>query len=173
MKGNDLALSMMFITHIHAVKCAFELQSRWSHSQSWWCASFQHSFKCNYVITSFKSHSHVGDCLFPFQGPLYCPQVVNFSRSVKKFWCHSCQGFCKLNRYSSCLTIFLFWNQLSYFKDHVYSKSSLLKWNQRCPFFEKTFWKSSFFFFQRSNTRYSKYTVLWLSCILKTEIDML
>jgi len=24
-------------------------------------ASFQHSFKCNYVITSFKSHSHVGD----------------------------------------------------------------------------------------------------------------
>jgi hypothetical protein len=138
----------MFITHIHAVKCAFELQSRWSHSQSWWCASFQHSFKCNYVITSFKSHSHVGDCLFPFQGPLYCPQVVNFSRSVKKFWCHSCQGFCKLNRYSSCLTIFLFWNQLSYFKDHVYSKSSLLKWNQRCPFFEKTFWKSSFFFFK-------------------------
>jgi hypothetical protein len=24
-------------------------------------ASFQHSFKCNYVINSFKSHSHVGD----------------------------------------------------------------------------------------------------------------
>jgi hypothetical protein len=24
-------------------------------------ASFQHSFKCNYAITSFKSHSHVGD----------------------------------------------------------------------------------------------------------------
>jgi hypothetical protein len=24
-------------------------------------ASFQHSFKCDYVITLFKSHSHVGD----------------------------------------------------------------------------------------------------------------
>jgi hypothetical protein len=36
MKENALASSMMFITHIHAVKCAFELQSRWSHSQSWW-----------------------------------------------------------------------------------------------------------------------------------------
>jgi hypothetical protein len=36
MKGNALASSMMFITHIHAVKCAFELQSKWSHSQSWW-----------------------------------------------------------------------------------------------------------------------------------------
>jgi hypothetical protein len=108
---------------------------------------------------------------FPSQGPLYCPQVVNFSRSVKKCWCHSCQGFCKLDRYSSCLTIFLFWNQLSYFKDHVYSKSSLLKWNQRCPF-----WKDLLkikLFYQRSNTRYSKYTVLWLSCILKTEIDPL
>ena len=35
---------------------------------------------------------------------------------------------------------FLFWNQLSHFKDHVYSKSSLLKWNERCFFF----WKRSF-----------------------------
>jgi hypothetical protein len=34
------------------MKCAFELQNRWSHSQSWWCASFWHSFKCNYAITS-------------------------------------------------------------------------------------------------------------------------
>jgi hypothetical protein len=34
------------------VKCAFELQNIWSHSQSWWCASFWHSFKCNYAITS-------------------------------------------------------------------------------------------------------------------------
>jgi hypothetical protein len=41
-----------FITHIHAMKCFFELQNRLSHSQSWWCASFWHSFKCNYAITS-------------------------------------------------------------------------------------------------------------------------
>jgi len=30
----------------------FELQNIWSHSQSWWCVSFWHSFKCNYAITS-------------------------------------------------------------------------------------------------------------------------
>jgi len=33
-------------------------------------------------------------CL-PSQGPLYCPQMVNFSRSVEKSWCHFYQGFCK------------------------------------------------------------------------------
>jgi hypothetical protein len=52
---------VQFITHIHAVKCAFELQNRWSHSQSWWCASFQCSFKCTYTITSVRSHSHVSE----------------------------------------------------------------------------------------------------------------
>jgi hypothetical protein len=34
----------------------------------------------------------------------------------------------------------LSWNQFSHFKDHVYSKSSLLKWNQRCPFENQAFW---------------------------------
>jgi hypothetical protein len=29
MQRNDLALSMMFITHIHAVKCTFGFQNRW------------------------------------------------------------------------------------------------------------------------------------------------
>jgi hypothetical protein len=33
----------------------------------------------------------------------------------------------------------LFWNQFSHFKDHVYSKSSVLKWNQRCPFLKRSF----------------------------------
>ena len=50
---------VQFITHIHAVKYAFDLQNRWSHSQSWWCASFQCSFKCTHTITSIRSHSHV------------------------------------------------------------------------------------------------------------------
>jgi len=45
-----------FITHIHAVKCTFDLQNRWSHSQSWWCASFQHSFTFSRVSTSVDNH---------------------------------------------------------------------------------------------------------------------
>jgi hypothetical protein len=49
----DIINDVHVITHIHTVKCAFELQNRWSHSQSWWCASFWHSFQCNYAITFF------------------------------------------------------------------------------------------------------------------------
>jgi len=51
-KCSSIIDDVHFITHIHAMKCVFELQNRWSHSQSWWCASFWHSFKCNYAITS-------------------------------------------------------------------------------------------------------------------------
>jgi len=82
---------------------------------------------------------------FPSQGPLYCPQVVNFSRSVKKCWCHSCQGFCKLDRYSSCLTIFLVLESNLIFQRWCLFKSNC--WNEirEMSFFEKTFWKSSFF----------------------------
>jgi hypothetical protein len=47
----DIINDVHVITHIHTVKCAFELQNRWSHSQSWWCASFWHSFQCNDAIT--------------------------------------------------------------------------------------------------------------------------
>jgi hypothetical protein len=38
----------------------------------------------------------------------------------------------------------LFWNQFSHFKDHVYSKSSVLKWNQRCPFLKRSFENQAF-----------------------------
>ena len=92
---------------------------------------------------------------FSSKGPLYCPQMVNFLRSVEKCWCHFDQGFYKFGQCSSCLTI-LFWNQLSYFKDHVYSTSSC--WNEiiEMSVFESNFffWNSSFFG-QRPNTRYS------------------
>jgi hypothetical protein len=57
-KRNDLASSMMFITHIHAVKGAFELQNRWYHSQSWWVHPSNIHSNAN-TITSFKSHIHV------------------------------------------------------------------------------------------------------------------
>jgi hypothetical protein len=43
------------------VKCTFDFQNRWSHSQSWWCTSFRCSFKCIHTITSVNSHSHVSE----------------------------------------------------------------------------------------------------------------
>jgi hypothetical protein len=67
------------------------------------------------------------DC-FPSQGPLYCPQVVNFSRSVKKCWCHSCQGFCKFGRCSYCLTIFLVMESTLIFQRSCQFKSNC--WNE-------------------------------------------
>jgi hypothetical protein len=51
---NDVQL----ITHIHAMKCAFELQNELSHSQSWW-VPFSNIHSNANTITSFKSHSHV------------------------------------------------------------------------------------------------------------------
>ena len=146
-----------------------------SHNPSWWCASFRHSFKSSYVITSviamfqritqdedmrlsFKcsvvsnccwssldhgtffnniafgviwmcsfiyyllllyfshcplfidsSFSHLSlppswsnYCLcFLFMVHCIAPMWFNFSRSVEKNWCHFCQGFRRLNWYSS------------------------------------------------------------------------
>ena len=83
------------------------------------------------------------DC-FPSQGPLYCLQVVNFSRSVEKCWCPSCKGFCKFNRCSSCLTIFLVLESNLIFQRSCLFKSNC--WNEirEMSVLEKIFWKSSF-----------------------------
>jgi hypothetical protein len=65
---------------------------------------------------------------------------------------------------------FLFWNQISYFKGHVYSSLIVEIKSKRCLFFESIFfffWNSNFFG-QRPNTLFN--AVLWLSCILKTEM---
>jgi len=143
----------MFITYIHAVKCTFGFQNRWSHNQSWWVypsntysnATMRYhrlkviamleminqdedmkiSFKCSvahqlllkftkswtvfeqhcpqyelsvfihwFIIwSSFFAPSWSKYCLFSFLGSAVLPQVVNFSRSVEKCWCHFCQGF--------------------------------------------------------------------------------
>jgi len=64
---------------------------------------------------------------FPSQGPLYCPQVVNFSRSVEKCWCHSYQGFCKFDR-CFYLTIFLVLESNLIFQRSCLFKSNC--WNE-------------------------------------------
>jgi hypothetical protein len=73
----------------------------------------------------------------------FAPWLLNFSRSIEKCQYNFCQGFCKFGQCSSCLTI-LFWNQLSYFKDNVYSSLIVEIKAERCQFW-KRFWKSSFF----------------------------
>jgi hypothetical protein len=62
---------------------------------------------------------------------------------------------------------FLFWNQISYFKGHVYSSLIVEIKSKRCLFLKVFSWNSSFFG-QRPNTLFN--AVLWLSCILKTKM---
>ena len=59
---------------------------------------------------------------------------------------------------------FLFWNQISHFNDHVYSRLIVEMKSERCLFL-KFFFLNSNFFGQRPNTLFN--AVLWLSCILK------
>jgi hypothetical protein len=135
-----------------------------------WLSFFEHHC-LQYTDSSFNHLSlppaDLNTVCFPTPDPLYCLQVVNFSRSVKKCWCHSCQGFCKLDRYSSCLTIFLFWNQFSYFKDHVYSSLIVEMKSKRYQLWKRSFENQAFW----SKTQHTLFNiVLWLSCILKTEM---
>jgi len=210
-------------------------QNRWSHSQSWWGASFQHSFKCNYAIKSVRSHSHVSEgnpswryedilwvqrCSSIAAGIVFeqhcpqswskharssvynqmafviarndfnqlrqlivwfflCPQLIRILLVflLKIHWIASrwstFQGVSRnvdvilVKDFANSIDVliwqsFLFWNQISYFKNHVYSKSSC--WNE---IREISVLKIKLFG-QRPNTRHSKYAILWLSYILKT-----
>ena len=74
---------------------------------------------------SFFALADLNTFYFPSQGSLYCPQVVNFSRSVEKCWCHSCQGFCKFNR---CSSSFFFWQIFLVLESNlIFQRSCLFK----------------------------------------------
>jgi len=110
---------------------------------------------------------------FPSQGPLHCPR-----------W-STCQGVLRsvdvisVKDFANSIDILLVWQSFySGINSHtskIMSIQSLVCWNEiRDVLFWKYFFKkNSSFFGQRPNTRYSKYAILWLSCILKTEIDPL
>jgi hypothetical protein len=62
---------------------------------------------------------------FPFQDPLHCLQLLNFSRMIKKCQSYFCLGFYKLDRWpfvwKLLFIFFCFGINFSNFKDHVYS----------------------------------------------------
>jgi len=85
---------------------------------------------------------------------------------------HFCQGFWKINWCSFCLKIFLVLEST-----HTFQRSCLFKsncWNKikEILFFKTIFWKSSLFG-QKPNTLHLIHVALWLSFILKIEIDPL
>jgi hypothetical protein len=79
------------------------------------------------IWSSLPPPADLNTVCFPSQSPLYCPQVVNFSRNVEKCWCHSCQGFYKFARCSS-LTIFLVLESNLIFQRSCLFKSNC--WNE-------------------------------------------
>jgi hypothetical protein len=52
----DIINDVHVITHIHTMKCAFELQNKLSHSQSSWWVPFPTFIQCNCVITFVDNH---------------------------------------------------------------------------------------------------------------------
>jgi len=62
---------------------------------------------------------------------------------------------------------FLFWNQISYFKGHVNSSLIVEMKSKRYQFWKRSFENQAFW----SKTQHTLFNiVLWLSCILKTEM---
>ena len=121
-------------------------------------AFFQHSCKSDHVITSFNSHSHIGD-----DKPRWRYGDVLQVHLCSQLYCHQeCRGelmsfmsgICKLGRCFSCLKIFLILESNLTFQRSCLFKSNC--WNEirEMLVFESIFWKSSFVG-QRSNTRYS------------------
>jgi len=116
--------------------------------------------------------SDLNTACFSFSSPLYCPQLLKFLRSVEKYWCHFCQDF------ANSIGALFVWQSFfcSGINSHISKIMSISKsncWNEireMLVFFFKYFWNSSFFG-QRPNIRHSIHLILWLSCILKTEID--
>jgi hypothetical protein len=90
------------------------------HSWSEYCSFFLFRVQC--IALSCSTFQGVSKTSMSF--------LSRISQTQSMFFCVRCSS--------------LFWNQLSYFKDHVYSKSSLLKRNQRCPFLKRPFENQAF-----------------------------
>lgn len=76
---------------------------------------------------------------FPFQDPLHCLQLLNFSRMIKKCQSYFCLGFYKLGRWPfvwKLLFFFLFRNQLFKFQRSCLFKSNNCNEIKRCKFWK-------------------------------------
>ena len=121
----------------------------------------------NSSFDSFFAPSWSEYLCFPSQGPLYCPRWSTFqgvSRSVDVILV---KDFANSIDILLVWQSFLFWNQLSYFKDHVNSSLIVEMKSKRYQFWKRSFENQAFW----SKTQHTLFNiVLWLSCILKTEM---
>jgi hypothetical protein len=136
-----------------------------------WLSFFKHH--CPQCIDSSFNHlslppADLNTACFPSQDPLYCPQMVNFSRSVEKSWCHFMSNISQTHSmFFIVRQSFLFWNQISYFNAHVYSNLIVEMKSERCQFW-KVFLEIKLVWSKIQHTLFN--VVLWLPCILNTEM---
>ena len=136
-------------------------------------ASSQHSFTAIHVITSFNSHSHIGDDKprWRYEDVLQvhlCSQLLSpgVSRRIDVIYVRNLQTW-SMFFFWKC---FLFWNQISHFKGHVYSSLIVEMKLERCQFF-KVFLEIKLCWSKIQHTLFN--IVLWLSCILREKKNWL
>ena len=112
-----------------------------------------------FIIWSSLSPSWFKHCLFSFS-KVHCIAP----RSVEENWCHFCQEFANLVDVFLVWKSFLFWNQISHFKGHVYSSLIVEMKSERCQFL-KVFLEIKLYWSKIQHTLFN--VVLWLSCILR------
>jgi len=119
------------------------------------------------VFSSLTHHLIIFHCLiadlntacFSFSRSTVFPPAAQLFKECRGLQCHFYLGFHRLNRCSFVSDNLPCFGINSYFKDHVYSKSSLLKWNQRCPFLKRAF-ENQAFWSKTQHTLFETYSPL-------------
>ena len=116
---------------------------------------------CPQFIDSLFDHLYPPNwfkyCLFSFS-EVHCIAP----RSVEKNWCHFCQELANSVDVLLIWKSFLFWNQISHFKGHVYSSLIVEMKSEKCQFL-KVFLKIKLCWSKIQHTLFN--IVLWLYCI--------
>jgi len=132
--------------------------------------SLNHIVLCSlilHLIIFLCPPANLNTTCFPSRDPLYCPKV---SQIFKECWEELMSFLPRILQIQFVRQSFLFWNQISYFKCHVYSSLIVEMKSERYQFWKRSFKNQAFW----SKTQHTSFNaVLWLSCILKTEMAFL
>ena len=140
----------------------------------WMCLFIDYLSLNTIALSSLIHHLIIFPCpladlntvCFPSQGPLYCPRWSTFqgvSRSVDVISVQDFANSIDVLIWQS----FLFWNQISYYNDHVYSNLIVKMKSERCQFW-KVFLEIRLVWSKIQHMLFN--VIFWLSCILKTEM---
>jgi len=93
---------------------------------------------------------------FLFKVHCIAPRYLKFWRSVEKSWCHFMSKISQTQPMFFFLQqSFLFWNQISYFKGHVYSSLIVEMKSERYQFWKRSFENPTFW----SKTQHTSFKI--------------